>query len=141
MTKFIKRILNRETISYVIFGVLTTVVDFGAFGILHYGLSINEIVSNTIAWIAAVIFSYVSSKLFVFDSRSFKLKVIMTEFPSFVLSRVLTLLLTDAFLIFAGYIHMNMMLAKALISIFVIIINYVFSKLIIFKKQTGEDNI
>ncbi len=140
MINILKKFLNRETISYIFFGVLTTVVDFVSFGLLHYCLHINEVVANTVAWIAAVIFSFITSKLFVFDSKSFKLKVLAVEFPSFVLSRVTTLILTDVALIMAGYISMNMMLAKALVSILVIIINYLFSKLLVFRKTNVGGN-
>ena len=141
MTKIIQRILNKETITYIIFGGLTTVVDFGVFGLLYYCLGINEIYANTLAWIVAVIFSFISSKLFVFDAKCFKLNTLVREFTGFVLSRIVTLVLTNAFLIFAGYISMNMLLAKTIISVFVIIINYIFSKLLIFKNDNVGGNL
>ena len=141
MTKIIKKVLNKETVTYIIFGILTTIVDFGVFTLLYYYLNINEIVANTVAWIMAVVFSFISSKLFVFDAKCFKLKTLALEFTGFVLSRVVTLLLTDAFLICAGYMSMNMLLAKAIISVFVIIINYIFSKLLIFKNKNSGGNL
>lgn len=95
----------------------------------------NEIVGNTIAWAFAVAFAYITNKLFVFESKSFALKTLAKELPSFILARVLSLVVTNAFLIFAKYISMNMLLAKAIISVAVIVINYVFSKLFIFKKE------
>jgi putative flippase GtrA len=141
MTKLIQKIFNKETVTYIIFGVLTTIVDFGVFSLLYYCLDINEIAANTLAWTAAVIFSFISSKLFVFDAKCFKLKTLLREFTGFVLSRIVTLVLTDAFLIFAGYISMNMLLAKAIISVFVIIINYIFSKLLIFRNDNTGGNL
>lgn len=135
MTNLIKKVLNRETIVYVIFGVLTTVVDFLIFGLLYYVTGLNEIAANTSAWVVAVAFAFVTNKIFVFESKNFNLKNLIKEITAFVLARVTTLLLTDAFLLLAGYIEMNMMFAKALISVAVIVLNYIFSKLFIFKKN------
>lgn len=142
MNNLIKKLLNKETIIYVIFGVLTTVVDFYAFGFLHYDLSLNEVIANTIAWAAAVLFAFITNKLFVFNSKSFERKELIKEFISFVTGRIVTLVLTDIFLIFARFINMHMMFAKALISVVVIILNYIFSKLFVFNKKTtgGKTN-
>lgn len=135
MNKILCKLLNKETIIYIVFGVLTTAVDYISFTALYYGLQMNEIVGNTIAWAFAVAFAYITNKLFVFESKSFALKTLAKELPSFILARVLSLVVTNAFLIFAKYISMNMLLAKAIISVAVIVINYVFSKLFIFKKE------
>ena len=131
----IQKFLNKETISYTIFGVLTTVVDFAVFALLHYVFDINEIISNTVAWIFAVGTAYITNKIFVFESKSFSFSVIKHEIPSFVLARVFSLIITDIFLAFASIVSMNMMLAKLIISVFVIVSNYIFSKLFIFKKK------
>ena len=125
MNKLINKFLNRETIIYIVFGVLTTVVDFAAFGVLHYSCNMDELTANTIAWILAVAFAFITNKLFVFDSKSFKLKKLLKEIFTFVSSRIITLLLTNVFLIFAGILNINMMFAKALISVAVIILNYI----------------
>ncbi len=137
----IQKFLNKETIFYTIFGVLTTVVDFAAFALLHYIFNINEIISNTIAWILAVATAYITNKLFVFESKSFSFSVIKHELPSFILARVFSLIITDIFLAFASVVNMNMLLAKVLISVFVIVANYVFSKLFVFKKKATENEL
>ncbi len=137
----IQKYLNKETISYTIFGVLTTVVDFVVFALLHYIFSINEIVANTIAWIFAVATAYITNKLFVFESKSFRFSVIKHELPSFILARVFSLIITDIFLAFASIIHLNALLAKLIISVVVIVSNYVFSKLFIFKNSTDDKNV
>ncbi len=134
MNKIIAKLFNRETIVYIIFGILTTAVDYVTFAVLHYPLNINEIVSNTIAWTLAVIFAFITNKLFVFNSKSFAPKILVKEIPSFVLARVFSLIVTNLFLIFAGHIGMNMLFAKALISVVVIVLNYIFSKLFVFNK-------
>lgn len=137
MSKLISKLINRETILYIIFGVLTTIADFAVFGLLHYTADINEIIANTVAWVAAVAFAFITNKLFVFSSKSFGTKSLLKEICTFVSARLLTLILTDIFLIFARSISMNLMLAKALISVAVIILNYIFSKLFIFKKNNN----
>ncbi len=141
MNKIISKLLNKETIVYIIFGILTTAVDYVSFSVLYYGFYINEIIGNTIAWALAVIFAYITNKLFVFESKSFDPKILAKEIPSFVLARVLSLVVTNVFLIFAAHISMNMLLAKAIISVAVIIINYIFSKLFIFKKNKLTEDI
>ena len=132
MNKFIDKLLNKETIIYVIFGVLTTVVDFVSFGLLYYSFNMDKVIANTIAWALAVAFAYITNKIFVFESKSFNPAVLLKEIFGFVSSRVITLLLTNVFLVFAGILGLNMMIAKAIISVAVIILNYVFSKLYVF---------
>lgn len=135
VNQIIKKVCNKETILYVIFGVITTAVDFAAFSLLYYVIGLNEVVSNTIAWVLAVIVAFITNKLIVFENRSTKAAELIKEIVSFALARVISLLVTDAFLVFAKNIRMNMLFAKGLISVVVIILNYIFSKLFIFKKQ------
>ena len=64
----LKKLINKETFSYLVFGVLTTVVDFLTYIILTH-LSVNYMFANVISWIFAVIFAYVTNKIFVFNSK------------------------------------------------------------------------
>lgn len=132
--QLIKKFLNKETILYIVFGVITTIVDFLVFSIFYYGLSIDEVISNTIAWFAAVVVAFITNKLIVFNSKGHEAKELIKEIASFFLARVTSLIITDVFLVFAEHKNMNMLLAKAFISVAVIVINYFFSKLFIFKK-------
>ena len=127
--------LNRETISYIIFGILTTAVDYAASFIFFYKIGFTEITSNNIAWVLAVAFAYITNKIFVFESRETGLKVLLREITAFAGSRVVTLIITDVFLIFTGIIGLPFLLSKLIISVAVIILNYFFSKLFIFKKE------
>ncbi|MDO4379519.1 MAG: GtrA family protein, partial [Clostridia bacterium] len=75
-----KKLVNKETVTYVIFGVLTTLVNlvvFKGFDVLFKGK--YYLFTNTIAWIAAVAFAYVTNKLFVFESKSWKFDVLKKE--------------------------------------------------------------
>jgi putative flippase GtrA len=133
--KIFTKLFNKETILYVIFGVLTTLVDFGVFSFLYYITGINEVVANTIAWFFAVIVAYITNKTIVFEKYNFEIITVIKELIAFFLARVFSLVITNVFLVFAAHIGMNMLLAKAIISVVVVILNYFFSKLFIFKEK------
>ena len=89
-----KKIVNKETILYVVFGVLTTLVNFVAFKLFTMvfdkliSSQLGVHISNVLAWIFAVAFAYVTNKLFVFESKSWEGKVLAKEIPSFVAARL-----------------------------------------------------
>ena len=134
--KIINKLFNREMISYLIFGVLTTVVNLVVFQLCDAVLGIYYIAANVIAWIIAVIFAYVSNKLFVFESKSWELKLVVREVISFGSARILSLLFETGFIaLTVEVMGMPKFISKIIASIFVVIINYVASKLFIFKKK------
>lgn len=134
--KIINRLFSREMISYLIFGVLTTIVNLVVFQLFDAILGIYYIASNVIAWVAAVIFAYVTNKLFVFNSKSWELKLVIKEIISFGSARVLSLLFETGFIaLTVEIIGVPKFISKVIASIFVVIINYVASKLFIFKKK------
>lgn len=139
MKPLIKKLFNRETISYIIFGVLTTLVDYAAFYIFYYKAGWSNIAANTAAWILAVAFAYITNKLFVFEAKTDNLKALLVEIISFAGARAATLVLTDIFLLFAQFIGAEAMIAKIVISVAVVIINYFLSKIFIFKKKKVAD--
>jgi len=154
----------REMISYLIFGVLTTVVDFAVYTPLTAILGADALVlgirwyliTSVIAWIAAVLFAYIINKLWVFCSRDFSPRAIARELPSFAGGRVLTLLIqlllmyvmidlasldkTALFVWGSGLIGQKGDFAvKAIVAVIVVILNYVFSKLFVFRdRKNGE---
>ena len=147
-----KKLINKETILYVVFGVLTTLVNFVAFSLFDAMLGTKlYLVTNVIAWIIAVAFAYVTNKLFVFESKSWKLSVIGKEIPSFVAARLFSLAVEELGLIFfvsllhfgeksfaiplINYELSGAMTAKIILAVIVVIMNYFFSKLIIFKDK------
>lgn len=153
MKKLFKALLNKETITYVIFGVLTTVVSFVSLKIFDTLLGTKYyLISNTISWVLSVAFAYVTNKLFVFESKSWKPSVIKTEIPSFVGARVAsyfieqgTLWLCMSPLKFDGKTFdfliiklSGVMTAKLIASVFVVIINYFLSKFVIFRKNKAS---
>jgi len=128
------KFVNKETISYLIFGVLTTVVNYVVFEICQL-IHIHYLIGTVIAWALAVAFAYITNKLFVFESKSWKKEIIKKELTSFVACRVLSGLFDLGFMAFAVEIlFMNKSIAKLVSNVFVVIANYLFSKLFIFKK-------
>jgi putative flippase GtrA len=123
----------KEVILYLIFGGLTTLVNILSYAI--FTQFINWQVSNILSWILSVLFAYITNRKFVFKSQTTSIIKEMISFFSF---RILSLCLDMAFmLIFIDIININNMLAKVIVQVLVIILNYVFSKVFIFKKR-GE---
>ena len=129
----------REIILYLIFGGLTTVVNFIALWLFYDLLGIrvlDALGANTLAWVVAVAFAFVTNKLFVFESRDTSQKTLLREMISFVVARLVSLGAESA-VIYIGVtlLACNLWIVKILASVIVVILNYVFSKLIIFRKQ------
>lgn len=133
-----QKLLNRETISYIIFGILTTAVDFVIYIICSKLLGINYLVANIISWIAAVIFAFVTNKIFVFKSKSYSLSTLINEIPAFFSARIFSLIFSLVFIYMSVVLMgINDIAAKIISCIFVIVINYVLSKFFIF---TNDDD-
>jgi len=125
-----------EVIKYLIIGVLTTIINYVIFAILVNGCKLEMHLSNLIAWLISVIFAYFTNKLFVFESKSFKINVIGKEIFSFGLARIFSLLLEEVILyIFVNKLGMEKLIIKLIANVIVVIVNYVLSKFIIFKKH------
>ena len=140
----IRKVISKEVFSYLFFGVMTTVVNLVVYAACNK--FVDVMVSNVIAWVAAVVFAYVTNKLFVFESKSWSPKVLAKEIPSFTGARLLTLGIEEAgLLIMIKLLHLDVTLTigpvggelvvKALLAVIVVIINYIFSKVLIFKKK------
>lgn len=143
MIFMIKKIWNlykkyEEIINYLIVGGLTTVVSLAVYyGSVLTFLDPNNAVqlqiANILSWVLAVAFAYVTNRIFVFKSKE---ENIVKECSAFVGSRILTLLM-DMFImfLFVTVLHLNDKVFKIVSQIFVVIGNYLISKLIVFKKK------
>ena len=130
----------RELIMYAITGVGATLINTVAYIILADLVGINYVVSNIIAWILAFIFAFYSNKIWVFESNSHDVKKTVIEFIEFGTARLSTGILdTLLMVLFVSILNINDVLSKIVVNIIIIIINYLASKFIIFKK-TNEDN-
>lgn len=128
----------REILIYLIVGVMTTLVSWGAafLGklVLNTDVSWQNTVNNTFSWLVGVLFAYPLNRKWVFKSAN---PQILKEFFGFAASRVSTLIMDIVIMcLTVNIIHMNYWIAKIFISsVIVTIANYVFSKVLIFKKK------
>ena len=126
----------RGLILYVVFGVLTTAINIAVYALCYRVLRLPNVPSNVIAWILAVLFAFVTNKLYVFESKSLERGTVARELASFVGARLATGLL-DLAVMFVGVdlLHGPDLVIKVASNVIVIILNYVFSKLIVFRKK------
>ena len=143
-------IKHKGLVLYAVFGVATTLINFIAFRLCNW-LFGNDwyLVNNVIAWVFAVIFAYVVNKVWVFESRSWAFAVIGREIVEFLTARLLSLgieevgllLLVDVLgmkdlmLNLFGLTFSGPFIAKLILAVVVVVLNYFFSKFIIFKKK------
>lgn len=126
---------HKSFIAYGVFGVLTTLVNITTYNCCYNQLGISNTVSNVLAWILAVVFAYITNKMWVFNSKSWQWFVLKREITSFISCRLATGIM-DIVIMFicVDILGWHAMLMKILSNIVVIVLNYIFSKLIIFKK-------
>ncbi len=129
----------KSIIAYLFFGVLTTLINWGSYFLCYNILKIPNVPSTIIAWILAVIFAFITNKIWVFNSKSFAGKVLLRELWTFIAARLVTGILDVVIMYFAVDVFaMNSTVWKLISNIIVIILNYIFSKLIIFKKGNAD---
>ena len=139
----IKKIYQKykEIINYLIFGFLTTVISLGTYylltmTILNPNNPIELQITNVISWIVAVNFAYFTNRKYVFNSKN---KKIFSEMIKFYLARIASLLIDMLLMyILVSKLKYNDKIMKIIVQIIVIVMNYIFSKVIIFKKSEGE---
>lgn len=133
----------REIISYVFFGAATTFVNFAVYTLSVSVIGIDSLTAaNLISWLFAVTFAFFTNKLFVFTSTSFAPHTVLREGITFIASRVLSgaveVFLPEPLVwlgLDAALLGVEGSIAKLVVSIAVIILNYVFSKLLVFRKK------
>lgn len=129
----LKKILNKETFLYLIFGILTTIVNIVSFFL--FNKLFNYKLSNIIAFILAIVFAYITNKKYVFESKKEEKTEIIKEFIFFIGSRLFTFVLDMLLMVlFIEVLFMNVLISKIIANIFVIILNYILSKKLVFKK-------
>ncbi|MBR3809800.1 MAG: GtrA family protein [Clostridia bacterium] len=158
MMKMIKTLFikYKEIITYIIFGVLTTLVNFFAFWLFTkiFGEDLY-LMNNAIAWVVGVVFAYITNKFFVFESKSWDLKLITKEITGFLGARIFSFLVEEGgmFLFISvlglgekslellGFTITGQFIVKILLAVIVVVLNYVFSKFFIFRNQgAGTSN-
>lgn len=129
----------KEIINYLFFGGCTTVVNFISYYIPARIFGVDEIISNVIAWCVSVLFAYITNKLFVFSSKTESLSHTIKEMFSFIFARLFTGVLCDIslFALMIYVLHINDIVSKITTQVIVVVLNYVLSKLVIFKKNNN----
>ena len=123
----------KEVIMYLIFGILTTVVNIVVYYMMADMLQVHYMISNIVAWFLSVLFAYVTNRKYVFESKS---NEIIKEMVSFFGARLATGVMDMAFMwIFVGLGLLPDFVAKVITNVFVIIANYILSKLVVFKGE------
>lgn len=124
-----------DMISYLFFGVLTTVVNYLVYLPCHNWLHWSAAVSNVVAWVFAVAFAYLTNKPLVFKSYDWSMKTVLPELGKFVACRVGSgLLETGILLVTVDILHWDGNVMKLVTSVLVVVLNYIGSKLLVFKK-------
>ena len=130
----------REILVYIIVGGMTTVVSWAVkflFNFLFFGGTLyptagQNITLSVVEWVAGVLFAYPTNRRFVFQSTN---PDIFREFVGFVVSRISTLLIGSGLNLLLGWLGVNVYVYTIISAVFVVIGNYVFSKLFVFKKK------
>lgn len=132
----IKKVCSREVMTYLIAGVLTTVVNFIASYLFYNILKINENVTTVLAWIVAVLFAYIINNSWVFLQKYEGLRLEIIKIGKFFGARLLTLIIElGGIMVFVTWLKMPYWYIKAILAVVVTILNYVFSKIFIFIKK------
>ena len=124
-----------EIINYLIVGVLTTLVSIGTYGLFAKIIGINYLISNIISWVVSVAFAYITNKIFVFKNKKKEKKQVFIQIYQFVKYRLFSLII-DILLMYAfvELVKIDDMISKIIVQVIVIVLNYVFSKIFVFKK-------
>ncbi|EGT3796585.1 GtrA family protein [Clostridioides difficile] len=127
---------HRETILYLFFGAFTTLVNIVSYLFFTRVILFNFIVANALAWILAVLFAYVTNKFFVFESKRIEIRFVFKEFLSFVSFRLLSGVVEMLIMyVMIDLLFVNDVIVKVFTNIIIIVLNYLFSKMIIFKNK------
>ena len=132
----------KEVINYLVFGVLAMIVNFVSYYIFAKMLNLDEVISSGLSWFCSVLFAYITNKLFVFESKTdtlkaFLIEIIFWKIDIFSLSGALCDVGTFALMV--KVFHINDIFSKVVTQVMVVIVNYLFSKLIIFRKKKDTE--
>ncbi|WP_143320946.1 GtrA family protein [Clostridium sp. HBUAS56010] len=135
LKKIWDKFTSREVISYLVFGVMTTVVNWIVYAIMVRA-GVDYRVATAAAWVVSVVFAYVVNKIFVFQSYDLHPAFIFKEMVSFTACRAASGVMEMVLMvIMVSWLNMDEYVSKVLVSIVVVVVNYVFSKLFIFRKS------
>lgn len=133
LKRLYKKLVNRETVMYLIFGVLTTALGFGLYAAFIF-LGLGVFWANTLSTAAAVIFAFFTNKLWVFRALNMSAGNMAKEFAKFCAGRLAVYVIDTALLVvLVDVLMFDPILSRAFTMVFVVVANYFASKLIVFK--------
>lgn len=125
----------REVILYIFFGGLAFLISISTFALFHMLFNINELIANVISWIITVLFAFFTNRIWVFEASTKTYIEFIAQLGTFFGGRVITLIIEEAILfIFITLLNLNSMMIKIFAQVIIIVLNYIISKHIIFKK-------
>lgn len=131
----IKKFCSKEVILYVVFGVLTTVVNIGSFYVLTNFIHLEENLANAISIVVAVLVAYFTNRKMVFNSTASGIREKLLEFFKFIIGRAFTMIVEFVgFFLMFNLIGISELISKTFITVLVIILNFFISKFFAFKK-------
>ena len=129
---------KKEVISYLFFGVLTTLINILSYVILSKLFEVDYKLATTIAWVISVLFAFITNKIYVFNSKETNIVLVAKEFSSFTTFRLLSYLMDlGVMVLMVEWLKTDDLIAKIVANVFVVIFNYFASKYVIFKKKEG----
>jgi putative flippase GtrA len=126
----------KEVLLYLFFGVLTTVVSIVTYAVFNIVFGINELIANVLSWILAVLFAFFTNRIWVFSAPTKTTMEFFKQMATFASGRLVTLAIEEIILlVFITILHFNSLVVKIVAQVVVIVLNYVISKLVVFRKK------
>ena len=127
---------HKEVLLYLFFGGLTTLVSIAVFALCYNALGINELISNVISWVLAVLFAFFTNRVWVFSARTEGRLDFLRQMASFFGGRLATLGVEELILlIFVTWLRLPALPVKIAAQVVVIVLNYIISKCFVFRKK------
>lgn len=132
----------REVLLYLFFGAVTTFVSFAVFWLFHEKIGWNEHPANLVAWVSAVLVAFFTNRAWVFSAgREVRGRSFFLQIGEFYLSRVASFGVEEAIIaVFVTWLGLSAMWVKAVASVVVVLLNYILSKFIVFRKKSKNEN-
>ena len=126
----------KELLLYLFFGGLSFIVSIATYALFNVGMNINELIANVLSWIIKVMFAFLTNRVWVFQSTTNGVAEFVKQMLVFYSGRVITLVVEEVILlVFITWLGFNSMLIKVIAQVIVILLNYVISKLVVFRKK------
>ena len=126
----------KELLLYLFFGGLSFIVSIATYALFNVGMNINELIANVLSWIITVMFAFLTNRVWVFQSTTNGVAEFVKQMLVFYSGRVITLVVEEVILlVFITWLGFNSMLIKVIAQVIVILLNYVISKLVVFRKK------